>query len=99
MFVGDDAYIVPAEHTVFTKDYGKFAIFRGPMWTGALRKRGQLDKLPELEQFADRLETACMDTLKAGIMTKDLVGLVEDGPAQAVTSLAFLQAIRSRMVA
>ena len=68
-------------------------------WTGALRKRGQLDSLPELEQFADRLETACMDTLKAGIMTKDLVGLVEDGPVQAVTSQAFLQAIRSRMEA
>ena len=97
-----------AAHGTVTRHYYKYLkgeqTSTNPMatifaWTGALRKRGQLDELPELEQFADRLETACMDTLKAGIMTKDLVGLVEDGPAQAVTSLAFLQAIRSRMEA
>ena len=97
-----------AAHGTVTRHYYKYLkgeqTSTNPMatifaWTGALRKRGQLDKLPELEQFADRLETACMDTLKAGIMTKDLVGLVEDGPAQAVTSLEFLQAIRSRMEA
>ena len=97
-----------AAHGTVTRHYYKYLkgeqTSTNPMatifaWTGALRKRGQLDSLPELEQFADRLETACMDTLKAGIMTKDLVCLVEDGPAQAVTSLAFLQAIRSRMEA
>ena len=97
-----------AAHGTVTRHYYKYLkgeqTSTNPMatifaWTGALRKRGQLDELPELEQFADRLETACMDTLKAGIMTKDLVGLVEDGPVQAVTSLAFLQAIRSRMEA
>ena len=97
-----------AAHGTVTRHYYKYLkgeqTSTNPMatifaWTGALRKRGQLDELPELEQFADRLETACMDTLKAGIMTKDLVGLVEDGPTQAVTSLAFLQAIRSRMEA
>ena len=97
-----------AAHGTVTRHYYKYLkgeqTSTNPMatifaWTGALRKRGQLDELPELEQFADRLETACMDTLKAGIMTKDLVGLVEDGPAQAVTSLAFLQTIRSRMEA
>ena len=97
-----------AAHGTVTRHYYKYLkgeqTSTNPMatifaWTGALRKRGQLDSLPELEQFADRLETACMDTLKAGIMTKDLVGLVEDGPVQAVTSQAFLQAIRSRMEA
>ena len=97
-----------AAHGTVTRHYYKYLkgeqTSTNPMatifaWTGALRKRGQLDELPELEQFADRLETACMDTLKAGIMTKDLVGLVEDGPVQAVTSQAFLQAIRSRMEA
>ena len=97
-----------AAHGTVTRHYYKYLkgeqTSTNPMatifaWTGALRKRGQLDELPELEQFADRLEIACMDTLKAGIMTKDLVGLVEDGPAQAVTSLAFLQTIRSRMEA
>ena len=97
-----------AAHGTVTRHYYKYLkgeqTSTNPMatifaWTGALRKRGQLDDLPELEQFADRLETACMDTLKAGIMTKDLVGLVEDGSAQAVTSQAFLQAIRSRMEA
>ena len=97
-----------AAHGTVTRHYYKYLkgeqTSTNPMatifaWTGALRKRGQLDNLPELEQFADRLEAACMDTLKAGIMTKDLVGLVENGPAQAVTSLEFLQAIRSRMEA
>ncbi len=69
-------------------------------WTGALRKRGQLDGLTELEQFAGKLERACFTTLNQGTMTKDLVGLVDEGvQAHAVTSAAFLAAVRGNLEA
>ena len=68
-------------------------------WTGALRKRAQLDGLADLESFAGKLETACLDTIRAGVMTKDLAGLVEGETPQAVTSRAFLSAIRTRLEA
>ena len=41
-------------------------------WTGALRKRGELDNLPELMQFADKLEAATIQTIEDGVMTGDL---------------------------
>ena len=41
-------------------------------WTGALRKRGELDSIPELVRFADTLEKACIKTVEDGKMTKDL---------------------------
>ena len=67
-------------------------------WTGALRKRGQLDGLTDLENFAGQLEGACFDTLNRGTMTKDLVGLVDEGvSACAVTSEAFIAAIRENL--
>ena len=47
-------------------------------WSGALKKRGRLDGLTDLTAFGEALEQACFDTLNAGIMTKDLVSLVED---------------------
>lgn len=65
-------------------------------WSGALRKRGELDGLPELCGFADRLERATLDTIESGSMTRDLVGLF-DGPAQGLTSEGFLRAIAGRM--
>ncbi len=69
-------------------------------WSGALRKRGELDNLPALVSFADKLEQACIDTLNAGIMTKDLVGLVEEGTTVvSVNTLAFIKAIRERLEA
>ena len=67
-------------------------------WSGALRKRGQLDGLTDLAAFADKLEQACFDTLSDGTMTKDLVGLVDEGTAvTAVTSADFIAAIRSHL--
>ena len=67
-------------------------------WTGALRKRGQLDDISELAAFADKLEKAVLDTMKDGIMTKDLVGLVDEGfEAHAVTSAEFLSAVREHL--
>ena len=67
-------------------------------WSGALRKRGELDGLPELQTFADKLEQATLDTINSGIMTKDLA-MLYDGDAKAVNSRAFLQEISSRIEA
>ena len=96
-----------AAHGTVTKHYYKWKAGEktstNPMatifaWSGALRKRGELDGLTDLVAFADRLEKACFDTLNAGIMTRDLVGLVEPGfAAQAVDSEAFLDAIAARL--
>ena len=67
-------------------------------WTGALRKRGELDGLDDLCAFACKLEAACIKTLDDGIMTKDLVGLVTPGTeVRAVNSLEFIKAIRERL--
>ena len=65
-------------------------------WSGALRKRGELDGLPELQAFADTLEKATLDTINSGIMTKDLA-LLYDGEAKAVTSREFMAEIQKRM--
>ena len=97
-----------AAHGTVTKHYYRYLkgeqTSTNPMatifaWTGALKKRGQLDKLPALEAFADRLEQASLDTIRSGIMTGDLAGLVEGERPAPVTSEAFLKAIRARMEA
>ena len=61
-------------------------------WTGALRKRGELDGLADLQAFADRLEKSTLATIEGGRMTKDLVALYE-GEATGLNSDAFLDAI------
>ena len=66
-------------------------------WTGALRKRGELDNLPELMAFADKLEKATIDTIESGTMTKDLVGLSTLENKTAVNSMEFLDAIAARL--
>ncbi len=67
-------------------------------WTGALRKRGELDKLSELIAFADRLEKACIDTLMSGTMPKELAALVDKGfNATPATTEEFIDAIASRL--
>ena len=97
-----------AAHGTVTKHYYRYLkgeqTSTNPMatifaWTGALKKRGQLDKLPALEAFADRLEQASLDTIRSGIMTGDLADLVEGERPAPVTSEAFLKAIRARMEA
>ena len=65
-------------------------------WTGALRKRGELDETPELSAFADRLEHAVLQTIADGIVTGDLAALMDPKP-ESVDSDAFLAAIRERM--
>ena len=66
-------------------------------WTGALRKRGQLDQILELEEFAEDLEQCALDTLRSGIVTKDLVELSENKSCTAVTSAELLREIRRRI--
>ena len=68
-------------------------------WSGALRKRGELDNLPKLMDFADRLEKATISTIENGEMTGDLVGLFKkDGVApKKLNSKDFLKAIASRI--
>ena len=67
-------------------------------WSGGLRKRGELDGIDALVKFGDALEQASLQTINDGIMTKDLVGLVEPGfSAKGVTSKEFIQEIRSRL--
>ena len=68
-------------------------------WSGALRKRGELDALPALVRYADALEASCLATLEDGVMTKDLVALAEGITPRAVNSAEFLSEIRARLEA
>ena len=66
-------------------------------WTGALRKRGELDNLPELCTFADKLEKATLDTIESGRMTKDLALITELTDVTVLNSQDFIKAIRETM--
>ena len=66
-------------------------------WTGALRKRGELDGNRELMAFADKLEKASLDVIESGRMTKDLVGLWQGSEATALSTEEFIKAIRAEM--
>ena len=66
-------------------------------WTGALRKRGELDGNVRLVAFAEKLETACLQTIEDGIMTGDLAALCHRANIKKVDSLEFIKAIRSRL--
>ncbi|MBR2011029.1 MAG: NADP-dependent isocitrate dehydrogenase [Clostridia bacterium] len=103
----DGKYEYEAAHGTVTRHYYRYLkgedTSTNPMatiyaWSGALRKRGELDQLPELIAFADALESACVETLNDGIMTKDLVGLVLPGTkTTAVNSKNFILAIKERL--
>ena len=66
-------------------------------WTGALRKRGELDGIQELVEFADRLEKACIDTIESGIMTKDLFAISTLENKTQTDTFGFLKAIAERL--
>ncbi|MBQ7037599.1 MAG: NADP-dependent isocitrate dehydrogenase, partial [Clostridia bacterium] len=66
-------------------------------WSGALRKRGELDNLPELCAFADRLEASTLGTIEDGIMTGDLYLLSTLENKKKVNSLEFLDAIAAKL--
>ena len=66
-------------------------------WTGALRKRGELDNLPELMAFADKLEKATLSTIESGKMTKDLALITSLKDVTVLNSRDFILAIRETM--
>ena len=68
-------------------------------WSGALRKRGELDQIPELMQFADCLEKASVKTIESGRMTKDLALITELTDVKVLNSAAFIQEIRKELEA
>ena len=66
-------------------------------WTGALRKRGELDNLPELMAFADKLETATLSTIESGRMTKDLALITSLKDVTVLNSEGFIKEIRKEL--
>ena len=68
-------------------------------WTGALRKRGELDNIPELQLFAEKLEKATIDTIENGTMTKDLALITTMKDVTVADSEEFIKAIRKTLEA
>ena len=66
-------------------------------WTGALRKRGELDDIPELMEFADKLEKATIKTIEEGKMTKDLALITSLKDVTVLNSADFIKKIRSTL--
>jgi isocitrate dehydrogenase len=66
-------------------------------WSGALRKRGELDNIPELMTFADKLESAVIKTIEDGIMTGDLYSLSSLPNKKSVDTETFLKEINARI--
>ena len=66
-------------------------------WTGALRKRGELDNIPELMEFADKLEQATIKTIEDGRMTKDLALITTMKDVTVLNSENFIKAIRETL--
>ena len=104
----DGIYEYEAAHGTVTRHYYKYikgeetstnpvaTIFA---WSGALRKRGELDNLPDLVGFANRLEKATIETIESGEMTGDLVGLFKKQGVESkkLSSKEFLTAIAKRI--
>ena len=66
-------------------------------WSGALRKRGELDGNSELEQFAGKLEQAVLKVIESGKMTKDLAAITTDTSVTVLNSLDFIKEIRKEL--
>jgi len=101
----DGNYEYEAAHGTVTRHYYRYLQGEQPSsnpvatifaWSGALRKRGELDSTEELIKFADNLEKACIDTISSGIMTGDLALLV-GGDSKAVSSKEYLEACAERL--
>ena len=68
-------------------------------WTGALRKRGEMDNIPELMAFADKLEKATLSTIESGKMTKDLALITSMKDVTVLNSEGFIKAVRESLEA
>ena len=104
----DGTYEYEAAHGTVTRHYYKYlkgertstnSIATIFAWTGALRKRGELDGLSDLCAFADKLEQASVQTIEDGIMTGDLAALSTLENKQSVDTETFLQEIAKRLEA
>ena len=103
----DGAMEFEASHGTVTRHYYRYLKGETPStnpmatifaWSGALKRRGELDGLSDLVRFGEALEAASLETLSDGIMTKDLLSLVEEGfPVTPVNSQEFLDAIAQRL--
>ena len=103
----DGKYEYEAAHGTVTKHYYRWQkgekTSTNPMatifaWSGALKKRGELDGIKDLVAFGEKLEEASLQTLQDGIMTKDLVALA-DCKTREVTTEEFIAEIRKRLEA
>lgn len=102
----DGKFEYEAAHGTVTRHYYRYQkgeqTSTNPMatlfaWTGALKKRAQLDGLADLAAFADKLEAASLKTIADGVMTGDLASLSENPNKKSVTTLEFLRAIRDNL--
>ena len=102
----EGVYEYEAAHGTVTRHYYKYlkgeATSTNPMatlfaWSGALRKRGQMDELPELVDFADRLEKASIETIESGTITGDLKNLINVPEKNVVNTEDFLKAIAAKL--
>lgn len=66
-------------------------------WSGALKKRGEMDGIQELVDFGEKLEAATISTIEEGVMTKDLALITTNKNAKQVNSLDFIKEIRTRL--
>lgn len=101
----DGNYEYEAAHGTITRHYYRWQKGEKPSsnpvatifaWSGALKKRGELDSNTALVDFADKLEAACIDTIESGVMTGDLAALCE-GECTVVNSEEFIAAIRKNL--
>ncbi len=103
----DGKYEYEAAHGTVTRHYYRYLkgeeTSTNPMatifaWSGALRKRGELDGLNSLVDYANKLEKACILTLNDNIVTKDLSSLIEsDKEIKVVNSVEFIKAIKNNL--
>lgn len=102
----DGKYEFEAAHGTVTRHYHRYlqgmAVSTNPIatlfaWTGALAKRGELDGNEALVQFSKKVESAALETIESGIMTKDLAAICSGVEPKIATSDEFLTAIRTRL--
>ena len=102
----DGVYEFEAAHGTVTRHYYRYlkgeTTSTNPMatlfaWSGALRKRAQMDGLKDLEDFADRLEKNAVSTIESGIITGDLNSLLDHPDKKVVNTTEFLKAIASKL--
>jgi len=102
----EGVYEYEAAHGTVTRHYYKYLkgekTSTNPMatlfaWTGALRKRGELDGLKDLVDFAEKLEAASISTIEEGVMTGDLAGLSDVADKKIVNTEDFLKEIADRL--